>query len=266
MQKKLTHTLKSAKQERLRHVVIFALAFMLVLVLVFNINTFSRLINMYNYDKYLNSLYELKQEKGLSALAEINSSLVAYIDCEDLDMHLPVVETADKSEEDFYLDHDFRKRSNELGTPYQKSATQIGTTTVSTFVGHSAFTETFFNSQKNQSIFGKLNQYLYKSTAFNYVITVETFSALYTYKVIGVLRFNAKTGNNSDEMSIYNTVNITSQTQFNNYYQKIQNHSVINGLETAEYGDSFLTLFTCSTLDLDYRVMVIAKLTNTVIL
>ncbi|MBO7508096.1 MAG: class B sortase [Clostridia bacterium] len=262
MQKKLTYRIKRSNREQFRHIVIIVLSFLLVIVIACNVSTFARILNMYNYDRYLDNLYALKQEKGLSALAEINSDLLGYIECEDLNMHLPVVETEDKNKEDFYLDHDFRKMSNELGTPYQKSTTSVGETTVSTFVGHSAFTETLFNEKKNQTIFGKLNQYLYKSTAFNYVITFETFTELFTFKVIGVLKFNAKSGNNADEMSVYNTINITSRSQFNSFYQKIQDHTVVSGLDTAEYGDKFLTLFTCSTNDLNYRVMVIAKLTS----
>ena len=259
MQKKIKNRIRISKAEKLKRVVIFILSSLLVLVVVFNVNTFSRLFNMYNYDRYLNSLYKLKQSKGLSALAEINSSTFAYIECEDLNMHLPVVETKNTTEEDFYINHDFRKQANELGCPYQKSSTKLGETTVSTLVGHSAFTNTIFNIKKDQSIFGKLNQYLYRSTAYNYKITVETFTDLYTFKVVGVMRFNVKNGSGADEMSVYSTVNISSQSQFDSFYQKIQNKSVIGIVETPHYGDTFLTLFTCSTSDLDYRVMVVAK-------
>ena len=214
---------------------------------------------MYTYDRYLTSLYKLKQEKGLTALKEINNDCIAYVDVQDLDIHLPIVEVKDAEHEDYYLNHDFRKRDNELGSPYQKYGTQLNATTNTVLIGHSAFNETIFNSSKSQSIFGKFNNYLVYNSAYNYTIKIETFDQTYTYQVISVMRFNAKTDTSASELEIYNTKNINSQAKFNNFYNIIKEKSVINLTETAEYGDKFVTFFTCSTANLDYRVMVVAK-------
>ena len=256
---KLSSTLRNYKKEHIKQLVIFLLASLLIVVAVFNIKTFSRVFNMFNYDKYLNSLYELKTKKGLGELCKINADCIAYIECEDLDMHLPVVKTSNIEDENYYLDHDFKKRKNELGSPYQKSSTNIEETTVATFVGHSAYTQTIFNSTKNQSIFGKLNQYLYSSTNYNHLISVETLNAKYTYKVVSVIKFNATNGQSADEMKIYGAVNLETQSQFDDFYNNLKSHSAVDNLEPAEFGDKFLTLFTCATSNLDFRVMVVAK-------
>ncbi len=214
---------------------------------------------MYTYDRYLNSIYQLKKEKGLSALKEINNDCIAFVDVEDLNIHLPIVEVHSTEQEDFYLNHDFRKWNNELGSPYQKYGTQIGQTTNTVLIGHSAFNETIFNSSKNSSIFGKFNDYLYTNSNYNYIIKVETFDKTFTYQVVSVMRFNAKNGKSTSELEIYNTKNITSQAKFNSFYNTIKEKSIISDLPTAEYGDKFVTFFTCSTANLDYRVMVVAK-------
>lgn len=256
--KELIFDLPNPKREFFKRLVIFALIFMIIGVCVVNYKSFIRVYNMYNYDKYLTSLYNLKKEKGLSALKEINDSCIAYIEIQDLDIHLPIVEVQNTKEEDFYLKHDFRKWENELGSPYQKYGTVINQTTNTVFIGHSAYSQSIFNNKKNQTIFGKLNKYLYANDAFNYHITVETFDDVYNFQVISVLLLNIQ-NETAPELTIYNTKNISTQSQFDNFYNILKTKSLINNLITAEFGDKFLTLFTCSTADLDYRVMVVAK-------
>ena len=136
--KELIYDLPNPKREIFKRLVIFALIFMIVGVFALNLKSFMRIINMHNYDKYFTYLYNLKKEKGISALQEINGSCVAYIEIEDLDIHLPIVETTSVQEEDYYLTHDFRKRENELGCPYQRYGTSVNQTTNTVFVGHIA--------------------------------------------------------------------------------------------------------------------------------
>ena len=58
---------------------------------------------------------------------------------------------------------------------------------------------------------------------------------------------------------VYNTVNLNTQSQFDNFYNIIKSKSLISNLDDASFGDKFITIFTCATDNLDYRVMVIAK-------
>ena len=260
--KKLVFELPDHKQDLIRRIVITVLVFVVLFIFAFNIKNFYRVWNMYTYDRYLSSLYDLKQQQGLSALKEINSACVAYVEIEDLDMHLPIVEVKSTTEENFYLNHDFRKWSNELGSPYQKFGTKIGQTTNTVLVGHSAFNETVFQSTKNQTIFGKLNDYVYDNPTFNYIVTLETFEQIHTYHIISIMRFNVKNGNAAQELEVFNTKDITSEAKFNTFYNTIKSKTLIGGLPTAEYGDKFLSFFTCSTTNLDYRIIVCVRISH----
>ncbi len=254
---KLRHVLWSRKQEFFSRLLICILTAALIFVLNYNVKSIMRVKNMYDYDIYLNGLYDLKEEKGLAALKEINNDLFAYIEIEDLDIHLPIVKTESNAGEDYYLSHDFKNDANELGTPYQKHTTMLGETTNTVFIGHSSFTENLFNLKKNTSIFGALNKYLIYNPNYNYTISVETLNNKYIFKVMGVILFNVNR-ENTEQLKIYNTININSQASFDNFYGLVQKHSIVGCLETATYGDRFLTLFTCNS-NLENRVMVIAK-------
>ena len=58
---------------------------------------------------------------------------------------------------------------------------------------------------------------------------------------------------------VYSTKEINNETQFNNFYNTLLEVSTIDTGVTASYGDKFLTLFTCSEENLDYRVAVVEK-------
>ncbi len=255
----MCYEIPNYKQDAIKRLVIFALSFMLIFVICFNINSFLRVWNIINYDKYLEQLYSIKKEKGLEALVEINEQCIAYMECEDLNIHLPIVEVSGKSDEDFYLKHDFLKRENELGSPYQKYGTKLNQTSNTALVGHSAYTGSIFNITKSRSVFGRFNEYLYANTNFNYNIKIETLNEILNYKVVSVLKFNSKDGTGTDELKVYNTVHLNTQSQFDNFYNIIKTKSCINDLDVASFGDKFITIFTCATDNLDFRVMVIAK-------
>ncbi|MGN1221967.1 MAG: hypothetical protein ACI4TT_01880, partial [Christensenellales bacterium] len=63
----------------------------------------------------------------------------------------------------------------------------------------------------------------------------------------------------SKQLGIYQTTNFASQADFDVFYDNIKQCSVVGGLDEAEYGDKFLTIFTCSNTDLDCRVMIVSK-------
>ena len=258
--KRLKYTLPDPRQDAGKRFVLFAMIFVLLFVVSANLSSFLRVYNMYNYDSYLNELYEIKKRDGVAGLKNINNDCFAYLECEDIDMHLPIVSTSSKDDENHYLDHDFRHMENELGTPYQKFGTSLNQTTNTVFVGHSAFTETIFNKNKKQSIFGKLNNYLVKKDMYNYTITIDTIDNHFTYKIISVIMFYSNSIGSTSELSIYDTVNLETEDKFDNFYRICKNRSVVGDLDSAVFGDKFLTLFTCSTSNLDYRVMVVAKL------
>ena len=249
------------KRETLKKLFIVFLVFAILFVFALNYHSFISVWNMYNYDKYLASLKQLKDEKGLSALYEINNDFVGYIECDDLEIYLPIVKS-NAEDKEYYLHHDFKKDDNELGCPFQKYGTELGTTTNTTLVGHSAYTETIFSFTNNVSIFGNFEKYLRYDSNFEYKIKVETFEKTYEYKVISVMCFHVDEYNTLKYSVADNASNITTQEKFDEYYKIIKDNNLINTLEGAEFGDKFLTIFTCLVTNLDYRVMVVAKQIN----
>ena len=81
----------------------------------------------------------------------------------------------------------------------------------------------------------------------------------YNYIVISGFTFDAENFTDNDILA-YATTNITTEQQFNEFKQSITILSNITSGIKAEYGDRFLTLFTCSTQNLRYRVVIVAKL------
>ncbi|MGN1221670.1 MAG: hypothetical protein ACI4TT_00375, partial [Christensenellales bacterium] len=191
-QKELKFDIYSNKQSSFKLVVTIFLFVGLLFSVFSNIKNLSRAINMFTYDRYLQSLYQIKQEQGVKGLQNINADCIAYMECEDLDVYLPIVKTENKQDEQFYLEHDFKKKSNEFGSPYQRSDSQFGITDNAVFEGHSSFVESLFNHKKNQTIFGAFNNYLQKNSNYNYQIKVETPTQIFTYKFVSAIYFNAK--------------------------------------------------------------------------
>ena len=87
---------------------------------------------------------------------------------------------------------------------------------------------------------------------------VQTASQTYTFVVFSVIEFDSR-DITSKVSNIYNTSDISSQSQFDAFYNDAKELSCVKLNQTAEYGDKFLTMFTCSEDDLSHRIMVIAK-------
>ena len=194
-------------------------------------------------------------------LTKINSDFYAWIECEDVEISLPVVKTTNAEQEDFYLEHDFEKYKNPLGVPYQKHNCAIETTTNSVFVGHSTYDMHWYNKLSQLHIFGNFLNYLTTSdhSGFNYTIKVQTLDKTYTYKIVSAYNYST-TNFNYEQTLPYTTSNISNQEQFDTFYTTIKKLSKINTQTTAEYGDNFLTIYTCSKNDMKSRVIVVAKL------
>lgn len=219
-------------------------------------------IRMAQYEKNILRYEKIKNERGFSSLKEINPNILAWITIKDLNISLPIVKTASRDDENFYLDHDFEKYYNPLGTPYQKCDSNIFSTENSVIVGHSQFVRKNTKEHNLTTIFGSLQDYLGNSSTYTYKITLETESDTFEYEVVSAFKFDTKKSF-TREYSVYSTTKISSQNEFDVFYDSIQNLSFIDREISCDYGDKFITLFTCWEQDLTERVVVVAKLTNT---
>lgn len=213
-------------------------------------------IKISNYDKYLNSLKIQKETYGMQSLKNKNSDFVAWLECQDVDVSIPVV----VSSNDFYLNHDFDKAKNNLGSPYHYSTSTLGQSFNTTIIGHSAYNTKDMNGKiVFQAIMGNFNNYINEtdSTNYNYKITVETLTETLTYQVFSAFSYDSNADCNN-EKNLFYTTNITTQQEFDNYINLANNLSQKDFGQTATFGDKFLTLYTCS-YESGYRIMIIAK-------
>lgn len=249
------------KQQKTIPVAMIFMAILLCFCLVYNYNNIKLGLRISNFDQYILSYKKIKYTEGIDKLKNINSSFLCWLDCPGVNISLPIVKTNNEQEENFYLDHDFEKYNNPLGSPYQKSNCNIEQTANTVFVGHSTYNQTWFGRETNQKVFGNLQNYL--SSNINLDVTVQTLTKKYTYKIFASFSFDSVNHSN-DDIIAYTTADITTQSQFNNFYNTIKDISVIQTDTTAQFGDRFLTLFTCSPLNLQNRVVVVAKLISVV--
>lgn len=243
----------------LKAIILILLVFALIASVWQNYDMISMMNKKSHYDLYIKQLEQLKDRQGLSALKAKNSDFIAWITIEDVEISIPIVKTDSVDKESYYLTHDFDKKENVLGSPYQKYGCDIENTTNTTFVGHSSYNIGIFGNIVNQSIFGSLNDYLNYDSKFNYKIKVETLNGTYTYEVFSVFKFNIS-ADYDKEYLIYTATDLSHEVDFNNFVNTAQTLSKIKFGRNIEMGDKFLTLFTCSTDSTHYRTMVVARL------
>ncbi len=244
----------------LKSIVILILCFALCVSIKPAIDNIIIMTDQYNYSEYLKKLEKQKNEKGIESIANINSDFLGWLEIDDVNLSLPIVKTDSTQKENYYLDHDYKKEKNSLGCPYQVCNMSLdGYNTM--FVGHSAYNTTVLGNTNYQSLFGKLNDYLSINNKYNYKIKFETTTKVYNYKIFGVFRFYIKDTTTEKYKEIVNNIysnNISSQNDYDNFISCVKKYSIINSEYDFEFGDKFLTLFTCYS-NLSYRTIVVAK-------
>lgn len=244
----------------LKSIVILILCFALCVSIKPAIDNIIIMTDQYNYSEYLKKLEKQKNEKGIESIASINSDFLGWLEINDVSLSLPIVKTDSTQKENYYLDHDYKKEKNSLGCPYQVCNMSLdGYNTM--FVGHSAYNTTVLGNTNYQSLFGKLNDYLSINNKYNYNIKFETTTKVYNYKIFGVFRFYIKDTTTEKYKEIVNNIysnNISSQNDYDNFISCVKKYSIINSGNDFEFGDKFLTLFTCYS-NLSYRTIVVAK-------
>ena len=206
---------------------------------------------IYDISKY----QKIKNEQGLNAIKEINTDFEFWIDATDIEISLPVVSTNNK-QDDFYLYHNFECESNIFGNPYMPKNFNATSDNI-VVVGHSVFEN--FNGYQNV-IFGNLNKYLEYNDSFSYKINLQTLTSNFEYSVVSAFAFD----NSKLEVAnkIFNTNNFESEEQFDDFVQTIKDMSNLSFDFDANYGDKFLTLYTCSDTESQQKIMIVAKLVD----
>ena len=172
-----------------------------------------------------------------------NSDTVAWLKLNNTDIDFPVVQSSDN---DYYLNHNFKKKYNEIGwtfADYRNNFPELNDNTI--MYGH---------TYRNSSLaFSSLKTVLNKSwynNEENHIIEFTTEKKSLKFKI-----FSIYTVKNTND---YLKINMTEE-DFNNFITKVTKRSVKNFDTEVVFGDKIITLSTCYNTS-NYRLVVHAKL------
>ena len=188
----------------------------------------------------------------LPALAELyarNNDLVGWLTVEGTKIDYPVMQCDD---DEYYLYHNFDKEKDKYGCLYLKSIADIHTPGTNVVIyGH---------HMKDDSMFGDLDRY--ESEKFYKQHGEIFFDTLYetrTYEVMAVFSTQVSAEEDDSEFQYYKFYQADTEEEFQYFYENVKKISAYDTGLTAEFGDTFLTLSTCSGVTENGRFVVVAK-------
>lgn len=190
---------------------------------------------------------------GIAARWEIlyaeNDDLVGWLTVGGTKIDYPVMQCAD---DEFYLHHNFHKEEDRYGCLYVRARADVDTPGTNFIIyGH---------NMKDGSMFGELDKY--ESESFYREHREISFDTLYeerTYEVLAVFRTQITEGENDGGFRYYQFYQADTEEEFRYFYENMMKNSIYDTGVRAEYGDTFLTLSTCSSYAESGRFVVVAK-------
>ncbi len=195
-------------------------------------------------------------EKQMPAIAEKwkelyakNKDLAGWLIVEGTKIDYPVMQCED---DEYYLHHNFEREEDKYGCLYVKSIADINTPGTNFVIyGH---------HMKDNSMFGDLDKY--ESESFYQEHGKILFDTLYEeriYEVIAAFRTQITEGEDDTGFKYYQFYQADTEDEFRNFYENVMKLSLYDTKATAEFGDTFLTLSTCSGYAENGRFVVVAK-------
>jgi sortase B len=190
-----------------------------------------------------------------------NKDFIGWLTISDTIIDYPVMQLID--DENYYMSHDFDKNENINGCLVldSDSVSGVGSKKYDYENGKKPSTNLIIHghNMKSGAMFGTLLSY--DDETFLKEHNKIKFSSLYEdreYEVISV--FYSQVYNKSDDVfKFYKFFDAKTQDEFDDWYKNIKALSVYDTGVTAEFGDEFLTLTTCSFHVEDGRFVVVAK-------
>lgn len=184
--------------------------------------------------------------EAYQAVKEQNSDLVGWVKIEGTKIDYPVLQTPDNP--NFYLKHDFDKKSSVYGAPYVAEECDLSKDCKNILIyGH---------HMKNGSMFASLEEYLDDGyRRLHPIVQFDTLEEYGDYEVMAVFSMSAVNPDNP----LYDWITAGTEEGFTNYVSYIKEHSVYDTGIDAAWGDHLITLITCEYTHNDGRLMVVAK-------
>ncbi|MCR5720751.1 MAG: class B sortase [Lachnospiraceae bacterium] len=164
-----------------------------------------------------------------------NSDMVAWIKIPDTCVDYPVMWTPE--DEEYYLRKDFYKKYDKTGTPFLDSDSSIYPASTNLIIyGHNFKDVMFYDVLKYEDEeYFKAHPYLYlyeKDCEHVYAVMSAFLSRVY-YTTDTCFKY-------------YKFFNASTEEEFLDFYDNVKELSFYDTGITAEYGDKFVTLSTCS--------------------
>lgn len=181
-----------------------------------------------------------------------NSDLVGWLTIEGTKIDYPVMQCED---DEYYLHHNFEKKEDKYGCLYVKQIADVETPGTNIIVyGH---------HMKDDSMFGELDEYASESFGREHgKILFETLAEEREYQVMAVFSTDISEREGEDGFRYYEFYQADTEQEFKDFYENVRMLSIYDTGVTAEFGDSFLTLSTCSSHTENGRFVVVAKRTG----
>lgn len=196
-------------------------------------NTVSIDESIENVDKYNVSFEELKQK---------NSDTIAWLKVNGTDIEYPVVKTTNN---DYYMTHSFDKNYNTAGWVFIDYKNKLDGTDNNMVI--------YAHNRRDGSMFGTLKNILtqeWQNNKENFIIPFITENEKSEYQVFSVYEIESE--------DYYITTNFATNSEFQEFINKIKARSEKDFNIDVTTDDSILTLSTCADNN-KYRVVLHAK-------
>lgn len=177
-----------------------------------------------------------------------NSDMIAWIKIPDTEVDFPVMWTPE--DENYYLYRGFDKEYSRVGLPLMDTDSQMYPSSTNLIVhGHNIKNYMFWYILQYKS------EDYYKEHPYIYLYGKD---CEHIYEIMAV--FRSKVYYTTDTcFKYYKFFNAETEEEFKDYYDNVMDMALYETGVTAEFGDKFLTLSTCSSHTENGRFVVVAK-------
>lgn len=184
------------------------------------------------------------------SLYEENSDMIGWITIDDTVIDYPVMQTFD--DPTFYINKDWDKNESKQGLPLIDARCTLESENIIIYS----------HNMKNGTMFTDLKYYVDEEYFKQHqIVKFDTIYEEAKYQVIAVLLAKVYYDEEppENEFLYYNYIELDSEEQFDYYVENVKKLSLYDTGQTAEYGDSLITLCTCYYHVKDGRILVVAK-------
>jgi sortase B len=186
-----------------------------------------------------------------TTLYEQNMDITGWLYIEGTPIDYPVMR-GHSNDDEYYLYRNFYQKEDDYGSLYVRHKADIFTPSTNFIIyGH---------DMKDGSMFGTLKKY--KDENYYREHSQISFDTLYesrTYEIMAVFLSQVYDADD-DVFKYYEFYDAATQEEFDYFYNNVKSLALYDTGVEASYGDTFLTLSTCSYQVEDGRLVVVAKL------